>query len=115
VQSSYGRGLMASSLIDRLKKTHESSKTDFRWRNLRKLVKTYIQGEKILDAGCGTGHLTLELLQDGFNVTAMDYSQELVNFTKEVLEQEGFLPDVHQLDLRNTQSSRKSAMTQLFV
>ncbi len=84
-----------------MKETHESSKVDFRWRNLRNLVKTHIQGKTILDAGCGTGHLTLELLQEGFSVTAMDYSPELVDFTKGVLKQAGFFPSVYQLDLRN--------------
>lgn len=95
---------MTTRLIKHLKMTHESSRTDFRWRNLRNLVKTYIQGKAVLDAGCGTGHLTLELLQDGFVVTATDYSPELVDFTKGVLKQAGFSPGVYQLDLRNAKA-----------
>lgn len=95
---------MTTSLINHLKKTHEKSKTDFRWRNLRNLVKTHIQGTNILDAGCGTGHLTLELLQDGFTVTATDYSQDLVDFTKGILQQAGFSPDIYQLDLREAKT-----------
>jgi len=95
---------MTTSLTKHLKETHENSKVDFRWRNLRNLVKRHIRGNNILDAGCGTGHLTLELLQEGFTVTATDYSQELVDFTKEMLNQAGFFPDVYQLDLRNAKN-----------
>jgi len=95
---------MTTSLINHLKTTHENSKTDFRWRNLRNLVKTHIKGTNILDAGCGTGHLTLELLQDGFTVTATDYSQDLVDFTKRILQRAGFSPDVYQLDLREAKT-----------
>jgi len=95
---------MTTNLIKHLKTTHESSRTDFRWRNLRKLVKTYIRGNNILDAGCGTGHLTLELLQEGFTVTATDYSQELVDFTREAIDQTDYCARVYWLDLRKTET-----------
>jgi len=95
---------MATNLIKHLKETHESSGVDFRWRNLRNLVKTHIQGNNILDAGCGTGHLTLELLQEGFTVTATDYSQELVDFTRKLLDQTDYCANVYQLDLRETKT-----------
>ena len=95
---------MVTSLVKHLKETHESSKVDFRWRNLRNLVKKHIIGNNILDAGCGTGHLTLELLQEGFTVTATDYSQELVDFTRELLDQTDYCANVYQLDLRETKT-----------
>lgn len=91
---------MTIELEQLLKQTHQSSEVDFRWINLRKLVINEVIGDNILDAGCGTGHLTLELLKRGFNVTATDYSQELIDFSKEKIYQAGFYPDMYQLDLR---------------
>jgi len=69
---------MQSELNDHLGKIHEYQKTDFRWRNIRTIVKKYITGRNILDAGCGTGHLTLDLLKENYEVTGVDYSNELV-------------------------------------
>jgi len=42
--------------------------------------------EKILDAGCGHGEYTVYAIQDGAKVWAFDYSKEMVNFTKTVVE-----------------------------
>ncbi|HDD44644.1 MAG TPA: methyltransferase domain-containing protein [Candidatus Desulfofervidus auxilii] len=92
---------MTSDLVDHLAKVHEYGKTDFRWLNLRKLVKKYVIGKSILDAGCGTGHMTLELLNDGYEVTAIDISQELVDFTKRIIKENNYRGEVHVLDLAN--------------
>ena len=73
---------MQSELINHLEKIHEYQKTDFRWCNIRKVVKKYITGKTILDAGCGTGHLMLDLLKENYEVTAIDYSNELIDFAK---------------------------------
>jgi 2-polyprenyl-3-methyl-5-hydroxy-6-metoxy-1,4-benzoquinol methylase len=56
---------------------------DFRWRNLRLLVKSILaefsRGDaKILDLGCGTGHFTFDLARNGYHVTASDVSVDLV-------------------------------------
>lgn len=90
---------MQSDLVNHLEKVHESEKTDFRWNNLRKLVKIYIIGDTILDAGCGTGYMTMDLLKNGYKVTSIDYSSELTDFTQRILEQEDLKADVHTLDM----------------
>ena len=92
---------MSSDLNDHLAKVHEYGKTDFRWYNLRKLVKKYVVGKSILDAGCGTGHTTLELLNDGHEVTAIDLSQGLVDFTKRIIKENNYTGDVYVLNLTN--------------
>lgn len=90
---------MQSELITHLEKIHEYQKTDFRWSNLRKLVKSHIAGKKILDAGCGTGHLTLELLRENYDVTAVDYSDELVSFAKKTISDAQYPAQVFSSDL----------------
>jgi 2-polyprenyl-3-methyl-5-hydroxy-6-metoxy-1,4-benzoquinol methylase len=90
---------MTSELVNHLQKIHEYEKTDFRWCNLRKIVKLSIVGEKILDAGCGTGHLTLELLRDNYDVTAIDYSDELVDFAQKTITDAQYPAHVFSCDL----------------
>jgi len=34
---------------------------------------------RILDLGCGTGYLLLRLIQEGFHVTGVDLSQEILD------------------------------------
>ncbi len=90
---------MTSDLVDHLVKIHNREKTDFRWRNLRKLVRKHVIGTQVLDAGCGTGHTTLELLREGYDVIAIDNSEDLISFTKNLIKKGDFSADVLQLDL----------------
>jgi 2-polyprenyl-3-methyl-5-hydroxy-6-metoxy-1,4-benzoquinol methylase len=92
---------MTSDLVDHLNRVHKYEKTDFRWHNLRKVAKKYVVGKYILDAGCGTGHTTLELLNDGYEVTAIDISQELVDFTQRIIKENNYMGNVYALDLTN--------------
>ena len=93
---------MVSKLVNHLSKVHKYERTDFRWHNLRKLVKKYVVGNSVLDAGCGTGHTTLELLNTGYNVTAIDNSQEMVDFTQRIIKESDYRGEVYFLDLTNT-------------
>jgi 2-polyprenyl-3-methyl-5-hydroxy-6-metoxy-1,4-benzoquinol methylase len=90
---------MQSDLNDHLEKIHEYQKTDFRWCNLRKIVKRLIVGKKILDAGCGTGHLTLDLLRADCDVTAIDYSDELVSFARKTISDAQYTANIFSCDL----------------
>jgi 2-polyprenyl-3-methyl-5-hydroxy-6-metoxy-1,4-benzoquinol methylase len=92
---------MTSDLVNHLNRVHKYEKTDFRWYNLRKLAKKYVAGKYILDAGCGTGHTTLELLNEGYDVTAIDISQELVDFTQRIIKENKYMGNVYALDLTN--------------
>ena len=92
---------MALDLVDQLTKVHRYEKTDFRWHNLRRLVKKHIVGKSILDAGCGTGHTTMELLNDGYEVTAIDSSKELVDFTQRIIKENNYNGDAYVLNLTN--------------
>lgn len=43
----------------------------------------------VLDAGCGTGQMTRELLSRGWDVTSVDYSPEMIRVAKELTEKQG--------------------------
>ena len=97
-------------LVDHLKQVHKNTKDDFRWKNLRDFIinslRSYCSLTKasVIDVGCGTGHMSLELLQHGYNVTSIDLSIELTNFTKYILENHGYDANAKCLDIHNLES-----------
>lgn len=99
-------------LIDHLLSIHNSTKEDFRWKNLRLLVKDYLSvfsvknkaDTRVLDLGCGTGHLTLELLQDGYDVTAADISEKLIDFVMTTTKEMGYRLDTRVADVVDLRS-----------
>ncbi len=48
-----------------------------------------LRGAEVLDLGCGTGELTLQLVAAGAHVTALDLSPGLVNLTRRRVERAG--------------------------
>ena len=45
--------------------------------------------ELVLDLGCGTGKMTLELARRGYDMTGIDYSPEMLDIAKNLAENEG--------------------------
>lgn len=96
------------SLIDHLIMVDEFEAGDFRWKNLRLLVKRSLvhsqkgdkSSTKILDMGCGTGHLSLELIQDGYQVCAADVSDELVDYANRKAQEAGCKLNATQMDIQ---------------
>lgn len=96
------------SLVDHLVMIEEFEADDFRWKNLRHLVKKnlaeYLEGDaqclRILDIGCGTGHLSLDLIQSGYDVTATDLSKELVNYANHKAQKAGWELNATQMDIQ---------------
>ena len=64
-----------------------SSWADF----IEKTVERYYDGkpELVLDLGCGTGKMTLELSKRGYDMTGIDISTEMLDVARDVAEQEG--------------------------
>ncbi|MDT9025437.1 class I SAM-dependent DNA methyltransferase [Rossellomorea yichunensis] len=51
---------------------------------VNKQAKAYsIQGGKVLDIACGTGELSLRLVRDGYDVTGVDLSQDMLMVAQE--------------------------------
>jgi 2-polyprenyl-3-methyl-5-hydroxy-6-metoxy-1,4-benzoquinol methylase len=99
--------LEREKLARHLMRISESNEEDFRWRSLRSLVKSYVRGVRVLDVGCGTGHMALDLLKAGYEVTAIDISPQLVNFSRSLIAREGFEADVRILDLLDIKKLNK--------
>lgn len=59
---------------------HQDS--DFRSRNIRKLIVAHVQQGSVLEVGSGTGHLARELLKQGHPVFATDESAKMIDYTK---------------------------------
>ena len=65
--------------------------------------------ELVLDLGCGTGSMTLELARRGYDMTGVDYSSEMLDIARERGENEGFggkilwlLQDMREFELYGT-------------
>jgi len=69
-------------LTDVMLRIAANQERDFRWRSLRSLLLPYLGPGDLLDAGCGSGHLSLEALRRGANVTAVDLSPEMLDVTR---------------------------------
>jgi ubiquinone/menaquinone biosynthesis C-methylase UbiE len=50
-----------------------------------------LAGQRVLEAGCGTGDVTLQLLERGAQVTALDVSPRMIEIARERAER--FIPD----------------------
>jgi len=78
-------------LIEHYNRIFHNQEIDFRNSNLRKLVVAAISAPgKVLDIGCGTGHLTLALLEKGLDVVATDILKEMTEYTRSVTKDRGY-------------------------
>lgn len=77
----------------------KNQETDFRNSNLRKLILKETKNGKVLDLGCGTGYMTLEMLKKGFDVVAVDALQEMVSSTTNLVESKGYKVRIEKLPI----------------
>lgn len=95
---------MNEFLEKHLKAVQISGKNDFRWSSLRKLVIPEINGTNVLDAGCGTGFLSLLLIQKGYNVWSVDLSEEMIRLTRRTIQDSGYNSNSFQYNLEEDRS-----------
>ena len=48
-----------------------------------KIIKKFFKGKKVLDIGCGVGRTTINLINKGYDVIGIDYSEKLIKRAKE--------------------------------
>lgn len=58
-------------------------------------------GDPVLELGCGTGRILLELADQGHDVTGIDYSEAMLNRAKEKIDARGLDIEVVQADARS--------------
>ncbi|HWO97943.1 MAG TPA: class I SAM-dependent methyltransferase [Bacillus sp. (in: firmicutes)] len=56
----------------------------------KELIRTGIYQPAILDVACGTGQVTIRLAKEGYDVTGIDLSDDMLMVAREKAEQEGF-------------------------
>ncbi|RWX74001.1 MAG: hypothetical protein Metus_0026 [Candidatus Methanosuratincola subterraneus] len=88
---------------------------DIMYGNYREDIDFYrreakkVQG-KVLEVGCGTGRIYLELLKEGIDVEGIDISQRMLNQLKEKASAMGLSPKVSVADMRNFDLGRKFSL-----
>ncbi|EDL63705.1 class I SAM-dependent DNA methyltransferase [Bacillus sp. SG-1] len=58
-----------------------------------------VEGKGLLDIGCGTGELSLRLLKQGYSVTGIDLSEDMLFIAREKAESEGLDLPLFQQDM----------------
>lgn len=62
-----------------------------------------VEGNYILDMGCGPGTLSKYIANKGYNVDAIDYSEEMLKIAREKINNVNFI----QMDMRNVEMNKK--------
>jgi SAM-dependent methyltransferase len=79
-------GVDLTTHLEGLSTTHQD---DFRASSLARRLLRHLRGRRVLDAGCGTGLLSLALLDRGCDVTAVDHEPAMVTVTNETFRRGG--------------------------
>ena len=73
--------LTSDAPVSKIRQTVRAGRDRMRYKLLNRLPQK-LEGARILDAGCGTGQLTAELVKRGASVVATDISQSLIQIAK---------------------------------
>lgn len=63
--------------------------------------------EPVLEVGCGTGRIYLELLSKGIDVSGIDFSREMLDVLEEKAEEKNLEPQVRKADMSDFEPNRK--------
>lgn len=74
-----------------------------------------IQGKKVLDIACGTGELSLRLARDGYDVTGVDLSQDMLTIAQEKASAQNVQIQLFQQDMSRLDSLGEYDIITIFV
>jgi len=83
------------TLVSHYTQKHSNVLDDFRSKSLRELIQKYIIGSTILDAGCGSGDVTLFLNKLSYNVYSFDSEESMVKLADSLLESNDCIQEIH--------------------
>ena len=75
---------------------------DLTFGELHRLVNEFVIGQRlrILDVGCGTGFLSLELSREGHSVTGLDKDESMIDIADRTMKSDPFSSDRGNLEYR---------------
>ncbi len=85
------KGFSTAAYWDKAAQTYNRNKDELLSRKLEKTLDLFksrgllFPGMKVLDIGCGTGHLAIELARRGAHVTAIDFSEGMLERLRQEL------------------------------
>lgn len=98
--------------LEGLARAHEN---DFRASSIAGRLLRHSRGGRVLDAGCGSGLLSLRLHRRGREVVSVDAGAAMVEFTRRTLLEGGFAgADVRLLPLERLEELNESSFAEVF-
>jgi len=73
-----------------------------------------VQGNRFLDLACGTGEVSIRLAKEGFNVTGVDLSEEMLTVAREKIEKNGHSLFLVQQDMSEIEGVGEFDMVGIF-
>lgn len=83
---------MKYDMFEKLACVYDDCMYDVSYTDWASYLKRFMAGETILEYGCGTGNLTMELLRFGFSVIALDNSAEMLTVAEAKFRGTAFQP-----------------------
>jgi ubiquinone/menaquinone biosynthesis C-methylase UbiE len=72
-----------------------------------KLQEAGVSGKVMLDLACGTGNITLPLVEKGYDVTGVDLSEDMLAIAQQKTAQAGYMVPFYQQDMRELELPQK--------
>lgn len=78
-------------------------------------IKPYIKNtDLIIDAGCGSGYLLVELLKKQYTAIGLDLSSRMLAIAEQRLRSEGFMTKLYEHDLRKPMHAQADVILAMF-
>lgn len=85
--------------------------SDVDYEALLEDIKPYMNKQDfIIDAGCGSGYLLVEMLKQGYTAIGIDISSKMLSLADHRLRSEGLMTKLYEHDLRNSMHAQADVM-----